>query len=594
MVSDERNRGECAREQSLRELFATIPDAVVVLDAETKLFLDVNPAASALYGYTREEFLTLRPTDVSAEPHESAVSIEQTLAGRLSRVPIRWHKRKDGSLFPVEISAGVGHWGDRPALYGVVRDATERKRAEDALRDERRRLQIILDGSPAYIFCKDTAGRMVYVNKAFADMAGIPQEQWKGTTVFDLHPRELAERYHRDDIEVLSSGKPKTCIVEPIDSPDGERWLRTDKIPLCDDRGSVNGLMCFAVDITELVQAEQALREREHQYRTLAESASDIPYSMTIQGIITYIGPQVARYGFRPAEVIGGSFRDFVLPEDRDPLAAELARFVSTGEDVLVEFRFQGGDGRTHWLEERGALQRDDEGMPVAIAGVLRDVTERKDLEKSLAEVSAQERRRFGQDLHDGLGQELTGLACLAACLQKHTAAQGLPISEIVDKLADRIQHAIESMRRIAKALVPVEIDELGLVVALEQLAAGSASGFGVPCRFRCTAPVVVEDNTVATELFRIAQEALANAARHARAHGVEIEMTSEPGSISLAVRDDGVGLPDDLSHSPGMGLRIMRYRAGLIGAALHVRAAAGGGTEIVCTVPRDERIWKP
>jgi PAS domain S-box-containing protein len=315
---------------------------------------------------------------------------------------------------------------------------------------------------------------------------------------------------------------------------------------------------------------------------------------MTAEGVVTYIGPQVARYGFGQGDFVGEDFRKFVLPGDRDYMTEELQRFVATGEALLSEFRFRAADGQIRWLQAHGTLYRDPAGRAVATSGLLREITERKELEWTLAELSAQERRRFGQDLHDGLGQELTGLACLAACLQKSVRTKGSPSPEIVDKLADRIQHAIDSMRRIAKGLLPVEIDELGLVVALEQLAEGWTHSCRIPCYFRCPEPVVVEDNTIATELFRIAQEALNNAAKHSQAHQVELELAKLADSISLTVRDDGVGLPDTLSHVAGMGLRIMRYRAGLIGATLHIRSCSGAGTEILCTVPTGHNPLSP
>jgi signal transduction histidine kinase len=205
-----------------------------------------------------------------------------------------------------------------------------------------------------------------------------------------------------------------------------------------------------------------------------------------------------------------------------------------------------------------------------------------------LAETAARERGRFGRELHDGLGQELTGLGYLATLLHKQLHVSGDPRADMAKQLARGIQSAIDSARQIARGVAPVGPEPGGLVAALERLVASSHAYFGTPCCFRCRGPVEVEDATVAGELFRIAQEAVTNAARHAGAKHIEVELAREADAVSLVVRDDGVGLPNDLSQSAGMGLRIMRYRAGLIGADLDVRSSDGGGTEIACTVPRE------
>ena len=157
----------------------------------------------------------------------------------------------------------------------------------------------------------------------------------------------------------------------------------------------------------------------------------------------------------------------------------------------------------------------------------------------------------------------------------------------MANRLADGIRNALSSVRAVAKGLVPVEVDAGGLMAALEQLVASTERRTGISCRFQCDGQVTVEDNDAATELYRIAQEAMSNAVKHARARHIELELACEKRDrICLCVRDDGVGLPPDLSRTEGIGLRIMQHRADLIGATLKVRRAEGGGTEIMCTAP--------
>jgi signal transduction histidine kinase len=222
-----------------------------------------------------------------------------------------------------------------------------------------------------------------------------------------------------------------------------------------------------------------------------------------------------------------------------------------------------------------------------ALAEQLGRVAERRKLEKEISEISTREQRRIGQELHDGLGQELTGLGYLAETLYCDLQESGAPEAETANRLAAGIEHALDQARSIAKGLVPVEIEAQGLVSALRQLASATQQRRGVACRFCCNEPVPVGDTATATQIFRIVQEAINNAAKHARARRITVELKTDDCRTVFEVRDDGVGMPDDPEPTSGMGLRIMRYRAGVIGATLSIRPADSGGTLVSCALPR-------
>jgi signal transduction histidine kinase len=215
----------------------------------------------------------------------------------------------------------------------------------------------------------------------------------------------------------------------------------------------------------------------------------------------------------------------------------------------------------------------------------LRDVTDRLNLEREVLHVSEREHRRIAQDLHDGLGQLLVGTVYLINTLQKDLAAKAVPEARRLTRIMEVINEAIWQTRTLARGLHPVEPEPNGLMSALETLAVRTKKMFRVPCHFTCRRPVMVADNAVATHLFRIAQEAVTNAIKHASPGRIEIRLTETPGHINLAIRDDGSGMPARRRKSAGMGLRIMRYRAGMIGGSVAVQKEAGGGTTVVCTV---------
>ncbi|MBW3540125.1 MAG: histidine kinase, partial [Planctomycetes bacterium] len=175
----------------------------------------------------------------------------------------------------------------------------------------------------------------------------------------------------------------------------------------------------------------------------------------------------------------------------------------------------------------------------------------------------------------------------LADSLRWKLAAAGRPESETLAELTELILDAQNGARRLAKGLFPVEVDAAGLMAALRELA-DSVGQNGVECIFECDSVVAVSRNDVATHLFRIAQEAVNNSVRHGQAQHVTIRLSGEGETLSLEIIDDGCGLPDDFAErSGGMGLRIMRYRAGAIGAAFDVRPADGCGTHVTCTLRR-------
>lgn len=227
-------------------------------------------------------------------------------------------------------------------------------------------------------------------------------------------------------------------------------------------------------------------------------------------------------------------------------------------------------------------------GQRRVFTGIVRDITERRRLEGEILGISQREQQRIGQDLHDVMGQHLTGIAFLTKVLQKKLSDRTLPEAADASQIADMINETIIQARSLAKGLCPVDLTADGLMVALQECAANTEGLFGITCDFRCDEPVLIHDGALTTHLYRISQEAVNNAVKHGRATRIEIGMIASDGHAILTVKDDGVGLPDQLDADRGMGLRIMNYRARMIGATLDVRRDSEGGTTVTCTFPND------
>ena len=212
-------------------------------------------------------------------------------------------------------------------------------------------------------------------------------------------------------------------------------------------------------------------------------------------------------------------------------------------------------------------------------------------LEGEALEIAVRERRRIGQDLHDNTAQELTGLGLMIGALAESLATLGLPEAQLAGKIQSGIKVVIVEVQAICRGLIPVEVDARGLTVALQHLIERVKETTGLDCVLRCHSSTTVDDNATANELYRIAQEAVNNAVNHAGARRVQIFLGVVRDLIVLNICDDGVGIQLPPAGTPGMGLRIMRYRADRIGAQLRVECARGGGSLVSCILIRNNTV---
>jgi signal transduction histidine kinase len=238
-------------------------------------------------------------------------------------------------------------------------------------------------------------------------------------------------------------------------------------------------------------------------------------------------------------------------------------------------------------LHSLQALLRDLEArVQQRTAALTLQSRERERLERELLEISEREQRRIGHDLHDGLGQHLTGTALAAKVLCDQLATRCLPEAADAERLVGLIEDAIELTRSLARGLSPVPLEADGLMMACLELAEQTSERFHLDCRFSCASPVVLDDPVAAAHLYRIAQEATSNAVRHGHSQRIEIALAQQSeGSLTLSIEDDGVGLDPvaKQGRQPGLGLRIMAHRARMIGGLFDVRSEPRQGTSVQC-----------
>jgi PAS domain S-box-containing protein len=275
--------------------------------------------------------------------------------------------------------------------------------------------------------------------------------------------------------------------------------------------------------------------------------------------------------GMGIADIVGRDV-SVLLPEDmRESLIARLRRTLTTGEAETFEFELASENAENQYFESRASVVRDG-GTASGIIIAVHSITERRRLEQEVVDVSGRERQAIGRDLHDGLGQELTGVALMLRALATRFAGLYPEATHQVDEIVSRVNRSIETAHSLAHSTLPVDTRGGGLAGALQSLADRSRElyGFDVDCQIEVS-PDRALDGITTDHLYRIAQEALANAMRHAHASLVQLYLLVDSRQFLLRIIDNGVGLSRSPVSNCGMGLNIMRYRASTIGARFEI-----------------------
>ncbi len=340
---------------------------------------------------------------------------------------------------------------------------------------------------------------------------------------------------------------------------------------------------------TQRERAALALHDSAERLRAILETAVEGIITIDERGVIESFNKAAEQiFGYRSGEVIGKNVSILMPAPHREQHNTYLSNYHHTGHAKII------GIGReVTGLRKDGALFPMDLSVSeVRLAGrrlftgIIRDITERKRLEREILEISERERRRIGHDLHDGLCQHLAGIELMSQALEQKLAPRSKDAAQQAGVIAGNVRDAISHTRLLARGLSPVTLESEGLMSALQELAMNTEKVFGVACRFECAAPVLVEDLAMATHLFRMAQEAVTNAVKHGRAKKIAIQLRGDRKGLMLKVSNNGAALSATPSQKDGMGLLIMQSRAGMIGGTLSIEPDTAGGVSVTCTAP--------
>jgi len=615
-----------ADDRRYRLLFESLADPVFVVDQQDGRILEVTPVTARIYGFPREELIGQSVAVVSAEP-------ERTLED-LQRAPlpmtVRVHTRKDGTRFPVEVIASVVEWCGRQAVIQVVRDVTERVRAEEALRESKALVDAVVDNVPLMVFLKEASDlRFVLFNRAGEELVGYDRGTFLGKNNLDLFPPAQAAHFMAKDREVLQGAEGVLDIPEEdiLTAKKGLRLLHTRKVCIRGADGNTKYLLGVSEDITERKQAEEALKASEARFRQII-MASPVPLALNDDGQrITFLNPVfVETFGYTPEDIPtlaewwpraypDPAYRSWVIEAWR----AELERSSRTGEKFVpldLEVRCKDGSVK-NVLASATPLSAISRGEHLI---VLVDVTERRRMESSLAQadrLSSMGMLAAGvaHEINNPLAYVLAHVDSVSQGLQRLVGADAAQVAPAaLGHLAECAQGALEGIHRIRKIsqslgafsrVERVELERIDLNLAVG--AAVTMAHNEVKYRAHLVAELGRLPAVLASEgkLSQVFLNLILNAA-HAIEEGrvddnrIHLRTWADGGDVFAEVADTGHGIPPEnlerifepffttrkIGAGSGLGLAISKNIVTELGGDIRVESEVGKGARFIVRLP--------
>ena len=564
------------------------------LNAQDEYELEWTLGAERVYGVSEEEYRRRgwqsflvgddwrEKSLARTQRYRMGETVEFTAQIRRADDEIRWIEVRNR---PISDPAT----GRFSRLVGVAIDITERKKAADALRESEVRYRTVTELTSGFVYeatlDENDEAEVVWASPGWDKFFGTPFQELNRVGWRDaFFPADHASAIQRR--QRLRRGE-RTETELALKTKHGTRWVHLANQPVFSQDGKVERFIGVVHDITDRKASEEILRTQALAIEVMHEGVV-LSDSM---GIIRMTNPAFDRmFRLAPGAAVGKhlnglgcdppldrritEFADDAAARSGAPLVSELTvPAASEGESALfIEAVISSLvlRGERYWLT------------------MLQDATARRQLEREVLAASNREQQRIGNDLHDGLGQELTGIALLLRGLENRAEREAPELSGSIEEVALLVNDAIFTTRALARGLSPVTFDRGGLALALEELARRLSAMFHIDVR--CDADATADrglGSANALHLYRIAQEAVTNAAQHGHANYVEIELTHDGDRRLLRITDNGSGFNPSNHQSKGLGLRIMHYRAQMMTGSLRIDSARGRGTAVSCWFPQ-------
>ena len=576
-------------------------DGIVVLDEDGSA-VETNLKFAEMLGYSPQEVLQLHVSDWDVPtPPERLNEMMRTVDESGDHFETQ-HRRKDGTVYDVEISTNAAVFAGRKLIFCVCRDISARKRAERELRESEEKYRALFEQSMDAIYINTLDGVTIEANQSWLDLFGYTREELRTVNTADTYadPAERADFLRRIEQsgfvadEVRLKKKDGTVF-------DCQRAVIARK----DDSGNVVAFQGVFRDITALKRAEQELRDSETRFRALVEHTGLAMTITNAEGAILDCNDVfLQRLGYMRDEALGMRVTDmYASPEDRERI---ISRTLSDGYVRDVEVEFKRKDGSRVWVSLTSALVSQQGGLVIVSQAL--DITARKATEqellrsqeelrrsaKQLHELTtyledAREKERTGiaRELHDQLGQALTALTMDLDGVRR-TATAGEPVpADRLDRMATLLDDTVKDVRRISSDLRPGILDDAGLVAAIEWQLDRFRERSDIDCTLEAHSDDAAVDRAHSTALFRVFQELLTNVARHAGATQVRVVFECDSSVCSLSVSDNGRGMTEEQANSvTSLGIIGARERLRPLGGDIRFLSRKPKGTTARVTVP--------
>jgi PAS domain S-box-containing protein len=575
--------------EELQAIYDGMVDGLLVADIETKKFVRTNYTICRMLGYSQEEMLSLSVIDIHP-PDDLANVLEKFKAlaeGRLAVAENLPVLRKDGSVFDADITANHLDYQGRSCVIGFFRDITERKKAEEELRESEETARALINAPTESFVLLESDGTALILNEAAARRLGGSVQELVGKCVWDLMPPDVAQPRKASTEEVVRSGEP-VCFENPHDG----RFFQSCIYPVLDASGQAARLAVYSQDITDRKKAENELRQSEETARALINAPTE-SFSLTeIDGVIVTLNETTARrLGGNVQELVGKCVYDFLPPDVAQSRKNHVEKVIRTGEPISFEYSREG-----RFLQSCIYPVFIPSGEVARLAVYTQDITDRKKAEEAVLnerdhlrrslEASDRERRLVSYDIHDGLAQHLTGAMMQFQSFFELQANNAEMASEAFANGMGLLHHALTEARRIIGGVRPPILDEMGVVAAIHHLVADIRTNEGpemevaIDFEFDRLGPIM--ENAV----FRIVQESLANACTHSESNKVRLTLAGDDKHLHVEIQDWGIGFDVEKIREDGFGLESMRERARLLGGNAVIDSEPGRGTRVVVRLP--------
>lgn len=572
-----------------RTLLDHLPDVVLLQDRNHRIVW-ANAAAQAASGLPRAQIEGRHCYEIWGNAAAPCRDCPVARARDTGQVHSRLMESPDGRVWHAR---GVPIADDRGRVYRLVdvaEDVTDRVSGEERLRRSEERYRKLVDHSIQGILILEADPlRVVFASRRIYEIIGL-----KTGDLTRMNAENLLAKIHPEDQGRLLANLRSRLAGELDPTPkeyrffraDGElRWLEAYSARV-DFEGEWAAQVAI-VDITERKRAEAALKRNQARYQAVVNDQTELICRFTADGVLTFVNDSFRRFfGEVGGPLVGRSYASLIPDGDRSRVRDRFAAMTPANPIATFEHRVRRADGKWRWLEWTDRAILDESEQIVECQGVGRDITEPRRLRELLLKASERERNHLAQELHDGLCQDLKSLEIEFALIEDRLVEAQCAAASDIRAAGQRVNAAAETAYAMARGMLPAGLDAGNFTDALEELVARVPFRSRAVLRAEIARDLAPPDEFHAHHLFRLAQEALLNAAKHSNAGEIGLKWRRIENGGMLTVCDDGVGIKGAgalASSEGGMGLAVMRSRAEILPADLDIRTPAGGGTEVRC-----------